>query len=392
MVVAGFALYGGMLLLEQRLGGNSMLFSFETWLKEAAGSPLYRVLWFFGDVSEPEFYASVFGGIAILAFALLAYLADEAGSRWKGFPISYGTGLWPWVLAASSIGLALSLLLFGGLLSGGWSPTFVPFVSVPAGVVFVYGRGWIKALTGGVLGALTTFPIAYLVIQYLLAPAGLPPVIGAVTGMWLGGIICFEICQRLPWMDREGAPPEGGEVPETEEGARPAGVPPGGDPKARGWFGRRVLAEFSEAQLYGNELASAGLILGTLLSWALNPLHPVLGSNLLPAIILSQVLAAAVGVLLYYERWQEHDWYPTFVPVVSVAPAAVLTYGGSMQSIIAGALLGAIAGPPIAQAIIERLPDHWHLFVANTLSMAICTLAIVPVLGLLPGFEAVPPS
>lgn len=388
VVAFGFVLYGAMLALQGTVEGNDALFPFETWLQEAPGSPLYRLLWFVGDFTEAEFYKSLLGGVGIVAFALLAYLLDRAGSRWRGFPISYGTGLWPWVLVSSLIGLAISVILFGGLLSEGWMPTFVPFVSVPAGIVFIYGRGWSKALTGGVLGALITFPIAYLVITYVLTPLSLPAVIGNVTGMWLGAIIAFEICRLLPWMTREDAPPEGEDIPETEQAAELREPPPAEHPtEKRGWFGRRVLADFSEAQFYGNELASAGLILGTLLSWAMNPLHPAYGSGLLPAILLSQILASAVAVLLYYERWRELEWYPTFVPVVSVAPAVVLAFGGTMQSVLAGAVLGAIAGPPVAQFIIDRLPGHWHLFIGNTFSMALCTAIIVPVLSVLPGFQ-----
>jgi hypothetical protein len=127
--------------------------------------------------------------------------------------------------------------------------------------------------------------------------------------------------------------------------------------------------------------------LGTLLSWVLNPQHPALGSGLLPAMLLSQVLASAIGVFLYYERWRDLEWYPTFVPVVSVAPAVVLTFGGTMQSILAGAVLGAVAGPPVAQFVIDRLPNHWHLYIGNTFSMALCTLVIVPALTLIPGFQ-----
>jgi hypothetical protein len=387
VVVFGFVLYGIMRLLEGPIQGNSYIFSFETWVEEALGSPLYRFLWFIGDFTEAEFYKSIFGGVGILSFAFLAYLLDKAGSRWRGFPISYGTGLWPWVLASTLLGLGISVTLFGNLLSEGWIPTFVPFVSVPAGVIFVYGGGWKKALTGGILGGLITFPIAYLLIIYVLNPLNLHPVIGNVTGMWVGAIIVFEICRHLPWMSREEAPPAGDEIPETDVAAELREPPPLEDLAARrGWFGRRVLADFSEAQFYGNELASAGLILGTLLTWVLNPLHPAYGSGLLPAILLSQILASAVGVFLYYERWRELEWYPTFVPVVSVAPAVVLTFGGTMQSILAGAVLGALAGPPVAQFVINRLPDHWHLFIGNTFSMAFCTAIIIPLLRLLPGF------
>jgi len=388
VIALGFVLYAGMTALQPGLQSNSLIFPFDTWLAEAPDNALYRFLWLIGDFTEAEFYKSLLGGIGILTFAFLAYVLDRSESRWRGFPISYGTGLWPWILVSSLIGLGISVVLFGSLLSGGWVPTFVPFVSVPAGVVFVYGRGWKNALTGGILGGLITFPIAYLIITYVLTPLSLPPVIGNVTGMWVGAIIVFELCRFLPWMNREEAPPEGEDIPETEVAAEFREPPPPEDPTSkRGWFGRRVLADFSEAQFYGNELASAGLILGTLLSWVLNPSHPAYGSGLLPAILLSQILASAVGVFLYYERWRELEWYPTFVPVVSIAPAVVLTFGGTMQSVLAGAILGAIAGPPVAQFVISRIPGHWHLFIGNTFSMALCTATIVPLLALFPGFQ-----
>ena len=392
VVVFGFVLYLIMSAVQDRLELSPSLFSFETWLERAPDSALYRFFWLIGDTTEPTFYASLLGGFGLLAFALLAHLLYQAGSGWRGIPISYGTGLWPWIFIASLIGLGLSVVLFGGLLSGGWVPTFVPFVSVPAAVVFVYGAGWKNALTGAILGALVTFPIAYLIIQYVLAPLGLPGVIGAVTGMWLGAIIVFEICRYLPWMSLEGAPPEGGHIPETREGTDLPEPPPPVDPNSRGWFGRRVLADFSEAQFYGNEWASAGLLLGTLLSWVLNPLHPALGTGLLPAVILSQVLTSAVGVFLYYERWRDLQWYPTFVPLVSVAPAMALAFGGTMQSILLGAVLGAIVAPPVAQFVIDRLPDHWHLFIGNTFSMALCSLVVFLILRYLLGFEVPPPA
>ena len=69
-------------------------------------------------------------------------------------------------------------------------------------------------------------------------------------------------------------------------------------------------------------------------------------------------------------------WYPTYVPLVSVVPAAILTYGGSWQVIGSSALLGALIAPPLAmrdcQAIAGRharlhrqCPIHGHQHVAD---------------------------
>jgi MFS transporter, ENTS family, enterobactin (siderophore) exporter len=74
------------------------------------------------------------------------------------------------------------------------------------------------------------------------------------------------------------------------------------------------------------------------------------------------------------------------VPVVSVAPAAVLAFNGSIESIFGGALLGAIIAPPLAAAIASRLPKDFHPFIGNVASMTISTAVTVPFLRLLPGF------
>lgn len=381
VLALGFGLYAVMLALEDGLGQTG-LFGFEEWLEKAPGDAWWRVLWGVGDITEAQFYKSLPGAVGLIAGAVIADRLDRRRSRLRGFPIAYGTGLFLWILVAATVGLVISVALFGRQLGEGYAPTFVPFVSVPAAVVLVYGRGLRVALTGAVLGALFTFPVSWLVIQGILNPAGLPAVIGNVTGMWVGGIIVFEICRQLPWM----ALPQDKAVEETPTAPEPPAEPLDA---RRGWFGRRVLADFSEAQFYGNELASAGLILGTLLSWVLNPMHPAYGSGLLPAILLSQVIASAVGILLYQHGWREHGWYPTFVPVVSVAPATVLIFGGTMQSILAGALLGAAAGAPVAQFIIRTLPNHWQPYIGNTFAMALCTVVIVPMLNYMPGFDPV---
>jgi hypothetical protein len=387
VVAAGWALYG---LLKAIEGGRALV-SFTTLLERAPDHVLDRGLWLLGDTNEAQFYASSLAGVGLLAGALLAHRLDRAGSRWRGFPITYGTGLWPWVLAASSLGLVISVAIYGFILdSGEWIPTFVPFVSIPAGVVLVYGGGWRTALTGAVLGGLIGFPIAYAVIQLVLEPLKFPAVIGNVTGMWLGGIIVFELCHRaLPWMRREeeagDAPIAEGDVPERAPEAYEAAEVHAVD--RPGWLVRRTLADFTEAPFYGNEIASAALIAGVVVAWALDSSEPVYGSGLLPAVLVSQVITSAVGIVLYHGRWRALGWYPTFVPLVSVAPAVVLAYGGGLAQILLGALLGAAIGPPIAQFVIDRIPAHWHLYVGNTFSMAVSTAIVVALLLPLPGFD-----
>lgn len=70
-----------------------------------------------------------------------------------------------------------------------------------------------------------------------------------------------------------------------------------------------------------------------------------------------------------------------------MAPATVLAFNGTVQAVVAGAALGALAGPPLAAAVARRLPAHFHPFIGNVVSMTVCTAVIVPALSVLPGFH-----
>lgn len=382
LIAAAWGLYA---LLTVVRGPAGSLLSFSTLVERAADDPWYRFLWLLTNTNDAQFYSSVFGGITLVAGAFAAWRLERVESRWQGFAIAAGTGLWPQVLAASLLGLAISVALYGSILAdGAWIPTFVPFVSIPAGVVLIYGPGWRNMLAGAILGGVIGFPIAYAVIELLLDPIGFPAVIGNVTGMWLGGIIVFELCHRaLPWM-RTPHPP-----PETEATGQPLELdaPVSESIDRPGWLARRTLADFTEAQFYGNEIASAALLGGVILTWMLDASQPFYGTGLLPSVIAGQVMVSAVGIVLYNGQWRRLEWYPTFVPLVSVVPAVVLTYGGGVAPILAGTILGVVLGPPIAQFGIDRIPGHWHPYIANTFAMAASTVIAVAVLIPLPGFD-----
>ena len=67
-----------------------------------------------GDMSEATFYKHELASLGMLAGGALAWRASRRGKRWQGFAISYATGLWPWLLLSSTLGLVLSNLLWGG--------------------------------------------------------------------------------------------------------------------------------------------------------------------------------------------------------------------------------------------------------------------------------------
>ena len=331
--------------------------------------------WVVGDISEVAFYKHEFASLGLLAGAYLAYRANRTGQAWQGFSICYGSGLWPWLVTSSLLGLLLSNLLWGWTVTAtSWQPTFAAFVSLPAAMVLMFGGGWKVAINGALMGAVFVTPMCLLIVNYVCPPLGLPVVIGNVSGMAVASVGAFLLCRYVPGLVKTARP----EQPRDAPAAPVIGKTPD---YGVIWSLRRVLADFSEAPFLGNEWASLGLILGALLAFTLNPLSPAYGSGLLPQLIGAQALTSALGVVIWRRQWQLHGWYPTYVPLVSVVPAAVLTYGGSGQIIVSSAILGALIAPPLAYAIAKRLPADMHGFIGNVLSMAISTLMIIPFIG-----------
>lgn len=333
--------------------------------------------WVLGDISEVAFYKHEFASIGLLAGAYLAYWANRTGKAWQGFTICYGSGLWPWVVTSSLLGLLLSNLLWGWTVTAtSWQPTFAAFVSLPAAMVLMFGGGWKVTINGAIMGAVFVTPMCLLIVNYVCNPLGLPAVIGNVSGMAVASVGAFLLCRYLPSLVKSDRP---------EKPSAPAPAPAITKTPDYGvvWSLRRVLADFSEAPFFGNEWASLGLIAGALLAYTLNPTSPVYGTGLLPQLIAAQALTSAIGVVIWRRQWILRGWYPTYVPLVSVVPAAVLTYGGSWQVIASSALLGALIAPPLACAIAKRLPADMHGFIGNVLAMAISTLLIIPFIGLL---------
>ncbi|RON62400.1 hypothetical protein [Pseudomonas fluorescens] len=333
------------------------------------------VRWVLGDISEVAFYKHEFASIGLLAGAYLAYWANRTGKAWQGFAICYGSGLWPWLVTSSLLGLLLSNLLWGWTVtSTSWQPTFAAFVSLPAAMVLMFGGGWKVTINGAIMGALLVTPMSLLFVNYVVNPLQLPVVIGNVSGMAVASVLAFLLCRYLPSLVKSA---------HTDEAKKstPAPLPEKKPDYGVVWSLRRVLADFSEAPFYGNEWASLGLILGALLAFTLNPLSPVYGSAVLPQLIAAQALTSALGVVIWRRQWIQRGWYPTYVPLVSVVPAAVLTYGGSWSVIALSALLGALMAPPLACALAKRLPPDMHGFIGNVLSMAVSTAVIVPLIG-----------
>jgi hypothetical protein len=117
--------------------------------------------------------------------------------------------------------------------------------------------------------------------------------------------------------------------------------------------------------------------------WLTVPNVVAYGSGLLLPILGAQAATALVAVVVWRRPWTRHGFYPTFVPVVSVAPAAVLSLGGNPLAILTTVVLGALLGPPLAAWISYRVPRGWHPYIGNVASMALTTLVVVSPISLI---------
>ncbi|MZD10188.1 hypothetical protein GTW43_34680 [Streptomyces sp. SID5785] len=336
--------------------------------------------WVLAATSEPQFYAVGSAGTLLLAGGLVGHLAHRRGWYLQGFVQACGTGIWPWVAGAALLSVVLGALAWGTTLTGGaWQPLFAPLVSVAPAVVALYGPGLRVFLTGAVSGALLVPPAAIGLVTWVCTPLGLPPVVGATGGMALAGTAAFLVCPRLRWMP----------APWTWRSVTPAVPAARRRPAGQGpvWVLRRALADLSEAQFFGNEWASAALVIGALLTYATSPESLSYGSGRFVTILSGQLLTVVTGVVVWRRRWRTAGFYPTFVPAVSLVPAAVLTYHGALVPTVVAALAGALVAPPTAAAISGRLPAGFHPFVGNVAAMSICTALIVPSLTVLPGVQ-----
>ena len=350
---------------------------------------LYKLLWIFGDMTEANFYKSYIAGAGLVLGSIIAHYLYKRNSKYKGFSIAYGSGLWPWVLTASTFSLVVSNLIYGWNLTDGWFPTFVVFVSVPAATILVYGGGWKNVFMGALAAVIIVVPLSRLFMVYICGPTGIPGVAGSVFGMWAGGVVCFEIFHLLPWMKLPAAP-ESIEIADesiTEE--PPVIIIEDKHIHPARFFVRRVLADFSEPVFAGNELTSAGLLVGLIISWILCPELPVYQSGVLPTLLMAEILTGALSVFIYWDHWMDRFWFPSFPSMVSVAPSVAWVYGGSVPAAILAAVLGAFICPAMTDFIIRKLPRDWPVVIGTTFSMTVGTcivgMFVICVKGIIPG-------
>ena len=374
MWALAFAIYYGMPPLEDMLlQGDHLLFDYMTWQNGAAENWGYRLLWVIGDLSEGTVHKALFASVGVVLGGWLAHVLWKKGSPKMCSPICVGTGLFPWVVLASFLGMLVSSALYAGNLVNGWVPTFLPGCTIPAALVFMYGKGAKVAVSAGIISGIVQFPLGNFGTN-LATAMGLPGISGdAVFGMCVAGILIMLIFPLLPWIAplekerRAALAAQAAAKPADEE---PAGLPPTVSDRPL-WLVRRSLADFTEIYFYGNEIAGGFLIAGLLLSWVLNPAHTGYGGPYFTsAILAAQLMGSSLAIFLYFGCWQKYGWYNTFTASLAQG-AMVLTFGTDLKVLLIGAVLSAVIVPFCAFKVSSWVPKRFHAVVGGTCGMGI---------------------
>ncbi len=390
-VAIGFTIY--FVLNAVNLSSNWL--DYNTIVANADSNLFYKLVWFVMNFTEAQFYAGFFASLGVIVGGFIAWRLDVKNSPLAGFNVCYGSNLWPWVFASQvlSLVIAIFVLNFTRFFSNGeytWLPTFIAVVGAPPAIMLIYGPSFSALFTGSILGGIMSFPVAFWMSNNIIPVLEVPGVVSNVFTMALTGILIGAICKVLPWIKKPSEKPLN--VPEETQPKTKIEVQEKSQEEIlKGmekpfWSVRRVFADFTEAQFYGNEVAGLFLILGVSLDWILNKNHGAYASGAIPAIILSQFVGSAIGVFLYFDKYVETGWYGTYVPVVSVGPACVLMFRSTIGVALTAGILGGIIGPPLAEFFIDKLPEDYHPTIGNVTSMGVTTIVVSMIIKVLPWF------
>lgn len=334
-----------------------------------AGSPLAQIYWLFADFTETTFLASLPATIGLVVGVFIAAHLERTHSPHAGTGVDGNSGIFTRMFLSAVAAVVLGIVIFGHTWPGfvGWIPTFAALLVVQP-LIIHFGASPAKLATCVLLGTIITFPIAHLLITYVVTPLGVPLFVGVSAAVTIVVPILAAICRALPWMAPEAKP-----APENGEGADISFTP---SPFA--FFINRVLGDIGELTVYGSSIGTALMYAGVIVAWTLNPLEPAYGAGNLPLLIASQIICGALSVFIYYPNWKSKPFEFTFGGIVftSAIVGGICVTGTYVDFIVAGLtiVIGAVAFVPIINSVLKAFK-----FDGRFPAIALIQLGIFPV-------------
>lgn len=347
-IVAACAIYLAMTAALPLFEGNAVLPAFGDFLGGCiAGSPLSKLYWFFADLTETTFLASMPATVGLVIGSFIAAGLERAHSPHAGTGVDGNGRIFTKMFAAAVATVAIGILFFGNIWPGfvGWIPTFAALLVVQP-LIIQFGASPAKLVTCVLLGTFATFPVAHLLIAHIVTPLGVPLFVGVSAAVTIVVPILAAICRALPWMADE-------PIEEEPQADAPAMVKP--SPTA--FFVNRVLGDVGELSVYGSSIGTALMYVGAIVAWTLNPLEPAYGAGNLPLLIASQLICGALAVFIYYPNWKSKPFEFTFGGIVftSAIVGGICATGTYVDFVVAGLtiVIGALVFVPIINTVLK---------------------------------------
>lgn len=292
-----------------------------------SGSVVWNIIYSFTDFGQGSFLCDTVVVLFMFAGAIINLHLTKLKSPYKGY---FMGEIWVWLVCAQAAGMVVANLFWRFAVGWeGWFPTFTPLVSCTPMAILNFGKPNIKkAATGVVAGALFPVFLSQQLILHFTTPYGLPIFVAIGIGMSVSSIIATEIYKLLPWMNDKEAKKE--TCPSQEEPPSNEVLAP--QPKLEGgylvWL-RVWGGDLSELFYWSSNLAGFGVIIGSIISFILNPFAGSCGL-LTPKYIFCFILTCSVGMII---------WGPKYI---KDGMAFTLT-----SALIMGAILGSFPTLPV---------------------------------------------
>jgi len=350
--------------LQPMVSKNTFLYDFGTMIgacmKGALGG---KVEWFFADITEAAFLASMPASLLMCIMGFVAAYLEKKKSPHAGTGVDGNSGVFKWMFIAMIISLILGQIMYDWAFPMGWIPTFAAFLTVQVFIAF-YGVSPAKVITSIVVGTIVTFPVCNFFLQKVVNPCKLPLFVAVSIGVFFTVPICSELFRLMPWMKKAPAPA-------PDPSAAPAPKPSPGK-----FFVHRVFGDIGELTIWGSSLAAIGMYVGAIISWILNPLHPCYSLGNFPLVMSAQILTAALAIFIWYPKWKKGGWAFTFAGVVFVS-AVLCTYPNSWVIVIPTIIIGAVIFAPLVEWILKvvHYNGRWHAITFIQLAIfSTCTI------------------
>ncbi len=373
-VVGATALYLLMSYLQPMLMGNDFIYDFGAMMAGCMeGDPFYRVAWFFADLTEGSFIASLPASIGMIIMGFVAAALERKRSKHAGTGVAGNGHAFTAMFVTTVLSLILGQLIYGGLFASGWIPTFATVLTVQVFVIF-YGTELKKIVTVLILGTLVTCPVCYVLLYGIVSPLGLPLFIAVSVGVAIVVPVCSLIFRLMPWMT----------IPAPAAGPNPT------DQNKSKFFVHQIFGDIGQLTIWGSSWATIGMYIGGIISWVMNPMHPAYGSGNFPLLIFVQVVTGALAILIWYPKWKKTGMAFTFAGIV-FASAIVSTYPPSWAIVIPTIIIGAVVFAPLVEWVLKvfRFKGTYHpIALIQVAIFTVCTVwsffimyVMMPMLG-----------